>query len=455
MLDITLIREQPKIIRESQERRCEDPSKLDRVIELDRTWREALTRINDLRHRRNTVTQNISQMKKEGEDTSEIIREMKQVSGEIKELEQSMNAYAQQREEALMLIPNLLHESVPPGKTEEEDVPIRFWGTAKVAPAFYDTFRDASNGDMKFTTSEKAPLSHVDILSIADLADIPRAAKVAGSRFFYLKNQLVRLDLALQLHALDVLSERGYTIIEPPFMLNRQAMEGVTDLSAFEDTLYKIEDEDLHLIATSEHALCSMHMDEIFEKDTLPLKYAGISPCFRKEAGAHGKDTKGIFRVHQFNKIEQFIYCHPDDSWTYFEELIENAETIYQDLGIPYRAVDICAGEMGAIASKKVDLECWMPAQGAFREIVSVSNALDYQARRLHIRERHSNENIIVHTLNGTAIATSRVMVAILENFQEDGVILIPEVLHKYTGFKEIPMIPKNGEGPSNLSNDQ
>jgi len=439
MLDINLIREHPEIVQESQQRRGEEPEKLDKVIEFDKMWREALTRINELRHLRNTTTQEISNLKREGKDASDIIARMKSVSAEIKELEIKVKEYLEERDRSLMAIPNLLHESVPPGESEDDDVPARFSGTAKVYSGFTDSFEKESMGLMKSLEIPSPPISHVDILDLADLADILRAAKVAGSRFFYLKNQLVILDLALQHYALDFLAEKGYGIIEPPLMLNREAMEGVTDLSAFEETLYKIEKEDLYLIATSEHAICAMFMDEIFEKDTLPLKFAGISPCFRKEAGAHGKDTKGIFRVHQFNKVEQFVFCHPEESWDYFDELIRNAEDLYRKLGIPYRVVDICAGEMGAIASKKVDLECWMPANGRFREVVSASHALDYQARRLNIRYRAPGDNIMVHTLNATAIATSRTMVAILENFQEDNSILIPEVLWKYTGFKEIP----------------
>ena len=440
MLDINLIRDHPEIVQASQKRRGEDPQSLDSVLDLDGKWRTALTRINDLRRQRNERTQEISRVKKEGGDASETIKRMKMVSTDIKDLERTVKELQEERDSAIMALPNILDATVPPGETEDDDVPIRFVGTAKVPTIHLEHFHEATGGNMDFHEVQTSPISHTEITDLPAFADIPRAAKVAGARFYYLKNQFVFLDLALQHFGLAYLRERGYEIIQPPYMLNRRAMEGVTDLSAFEETLYKVEGEDLHLIATSEHPLGAMFMDEIFEYDEFPKKFAGISPCFRKEAGAHGKDTKGIFRVHQFNKIEQFIFCHPEESWNFFDELIANAEGIYQELGIPYRVLDICAGDMGAIASKKLDLECWMPSSGRFREIVSISNALDYQARRLNIRFRTPEGNIMVHTLNGTAIATSRTMVAIMENHQEDGVIRIPDALRKYTGFDEIDL---------------
>ena len=440
MLDIALIRDHPEIVEESQRRRGEGPETLVRIVDLDARWREALTRINELRHQRNETTREISDLKKKGEDVSVTIGRMKQVSTEIKDLERVVRELQEERDRAMLSLPNILDPSVPPGETEDDDIPIRYWGTARVHTTHLQGFLKQTNGKMAHEEIPVLPVSHSDITYMDQFADIPRAAKVAGARFFYLKNQFVLLDLALQHYALDFLLARGYEIVQPPYMLNRQAMEGVTDLSAFEDTLYKIEEEDLYLIATSEHPLGAMFMGEIFERDEFPKKFAGLSPCFRKEAGAHGKDTKGIFRVHQFNKVEQFIFCHPEDSWTFFHELVKNAEDLYQGLGIPYRVMDICAGDMGAIASKKMDLECWMPASGRFREIVSASHALDYQARRLNIRYRTPEGNVMIHTLNATAVATSRTMVAIMENFQEDGTIVIPEVLRKYTGFHEIPL---------------
>jgi seryl-tRNA synthetase len=238
------------------------------------------------------------------------------------------------------------------------------------------------------------------------------------------------------MYALDFLAEREFRIVVPPYMLRKRAYEGVTTFSDFEEVIYKIEDKDLYLIATSEHPIAAMHMNEVLGEDELPLLYAGVSPCFRKEAGSHGKDTKGIFRVHQFNKVEQFVFCIPDDSWKWHEILLSNVEDLWNGLKLPYRIVDICTGDLGVVAARKYDLEAWMPAQGKYREMVSCSNCTDYQSYRLNIRyaeEKGKPSKGFVHTLNSTAIATSRAITAILENYQrEDGVIEIPKVLRKY-----------------------
>ncbi len=439
MLDIRLIRERPETVRISQRRRHDDEGIVDEVLRYDTLWKEALTRITELRTLRNRKSREIAEIKKSGGDIAGISAEMKEISAEIKDLEAKVEEYLAGRDRLLRAIPNLLHESVPDGESEEDNLPVRFWGRAKVRPAHMEEFEKDSLGKMDYETPDFEPVSHVDLMERMGLADIPRAAKVSSSRFYYLKGDLALLDMALQRFAADFLARKGYLPVIPPYMLRREAMEGVTDLSAFEDTIYKIEDEDLYLIATSEHPIASMHMNEILEPDTLPLKYAGISTCFRKEAGAHGKDTKGIFRVHQFNKIEQLVFCRPEESWTIHEELIRNAEEIFRALELPYRIVNVCSGDLGAVASKKYDLEVWMPVQGKFREMVSASNVLDYQSRRLNIRYRGKGENIFVHTLNSTAVATTRAMVAIMENHQtEEGKIVIPQVLRPYMGGKEI-----------------
>ena len=438
MLDIRLIRENPETVRASQRRRHDDEGIVDEVLRYDNLWKETLKKINDLRAIRNRKSREIGQIKKDGGDISEISREMKEISAEIKQLEGAVETYLSERDSLLKSIPNLLHESVPDGKDEEDNAPIRFWGTAAVRETDLKEFGEASGGKMEYTEMEFEPISHVDIIEKKGWADIARAAKVSSSRFYYLKGELAVLDMALQRFAIDYLSKKGYVPVIPPYMLRREAMEGVTDLGAFEDTIYKIEDEDLYLIATSEHPIASMYMGEILEPDMLPIKYAGISTCFRKEAGAHGKDTKGIFRVHQFNKIEQLAFSRPEDSWKIHEELIANAEELFRALELPYRIVNVCSGDLGAVASKKYDLEVWMPVQGRFREMVSASNVLDYQARRLNIRYRGKGENIFVHTLNSTAVATTRAIVAIIENHQtEDGRIGIPEALRPYMGGRE------------------
>ncbi len=277
---------------------------------------------------------------------------------------------------------------------------------------------------------------HIDLAVGLDIMDVERASKVSGARFYYLKNEGVSLDLALIEFTLNELVGKGYIPIEPPFMMRRRPYEGVTALSDFEEMLYKVQDEDLYLIATSEHPIAAMFMDEVLDAQDLPLKYVGISANFRKEAGAHGKDTRGIFRTHQFNKVEQFILCTPEDSWTMHEELIRNAEELVQKLGLPHQVVNVCTGDIGTVAAKKYDIETWMPAQNKYREIISCSNCTDYQARRLNIKYREKEgapTKGFVHTLNSTALATGRTMVAILGNYQQkDGSVVIPEVLRTY-----------------------
>ncbi|MCW8802578.1 MAG: serine--tRNA ligase, partial [Candidatus Bathyarchaeota archaeon] len=317
----------------------------------------------------------------------------------------------------LMKLPNILHDSVPFGKDEHDNVVEK---TVGKPPKF-----------------EFTPKSHVEIATELDLVDFERAAKVSGHGFYYLKGDLARLDFAVMTYTIDFLRQRGYNLIEPPLMMHRKPYLGVTDLEFFGDQLYKIENDDLYLIATSEHPMAASYMDEVILENELPIKLVGVSPCFRKEVGAHGKYTKGLFRVHQFNKIEQFIFCHPDDSWKFHDELQKNSEDLYQSLGLHYQVVNVCTGDIGIIAAKKYDIEVWM-ADGTFRESGSNSNCTDYQARRLKIKYREKEGQSpagFVHTLNNTAIATSRTLIAILEQYQQkDGTVKIPEVLQPYMG---------------------
>jgi seryl-tRNA synthetase len=420
MLDIKLIRENPELVKSNLKKRG-DPENLrmlDELINCDRNWRQSLTKLNELRHERKLVTTEIASLKKKGKDAEKELSKAKAIDMEITGLEKRVNECEEKVRDYLMRLPNLLHESVPTGKDENDNVPIRTWGEI---PKF------------RF-----APGDHIDLALNLDIMDAERAGKVAGARFFYLKNEGVLLDMALMSFALEEMVKKGYVPIEPPFLMRRKPYEGVVALSDFEDVLYKIENEDLYLIATSEHPMAAMFMDEVLKAEELPLKLVGISTNFRKEAGAHGKDTRGIFRTHQFNKIEQFIFCKPEDSWKTHEELIRNAEELVQKLGLPYQVVNVCTGDMGTVAAKRYDIEAWMPAQATYREMISCSNDTDYQARRLNIKYREKEGEApkgFVHTLNSTALATGRTMVAILENCQqEDGSIIIPEVLRKYMG---------------------
>ncbi|MEM2412598.1 MAG: serine--tRNA ligase [Candidatus Bathyarchaeia archaeon] len=418
MLDIKLVREKPELVRENLARRG-DPENLrmlDELIECDKLWRQNLTRLNELRQERNRITAEIAKAKKRGEDATPIILEAKSIDEEITKLEKLVADLEEKVHNYLMLLPNLLHESVPIGRDESDNVVVRTWG---VPPKF-----------------NFPPKDHIELGLSLDIMDIERAGKVAGARFFYLKNEGVLLDMALMNFALEEMVKKGYKPIEPPFLMRRKPYEGVIALSDFENDLYKIEGEDLYLIATSEHPMAAMYMNEVLKAEDLPIKLVGISTNFRKEAGAHGKDTRGIFRTHQFNKVEQFVFCKPEDSWKIHEELLRNAEELVQKLGLPYRVVNVCTGDIGKVAAKKYDIEAWMPAQNAYREIISCSNCTDYQARRLNIRYREKEGEPpkgFVHTLNSTALATGRTIVAILENYQqEDGSVIIPEVLRKY-----------------------
>jgi seryl-tRNA synthetase len=420
MLDIKLIRENPEFVKENLAKRGnpENGKMLDALIDVDREWRVTLTKLNELRHERKLVTVEIAKLKKAGKDAEGKVEKAKTIDSEITAIEKQVAEKEEKIRGYLMLLPNLLHETVPFGKDEHDNVQIRTWGKTP-----------------KFGFSVK---NHIDLAVNLDIVDVERAGKVAGSRFFYLKGQGVLLDMALMSFAMEEMTHKGYLPVEPPYLMRREPYEGVTSLSDFGEVLYKIENEDLYLIATSEHPMAAMYMNEVFKEEDLPLKLAGISACFRKEAGAHGKDTRGIFRTHQFNKIEQFIFCTPEQSWKLHEELLQNAEDLVKKLGLPYRVVNVCTGDIGTVAAKKYDIEAWMPAQDGYREIISCSNCTDYQARRLNIRYREKEgapTKGFVHTLNSTAIATGRTIVAILENFQqEDGSVVVPQVLRKYMG---------------------
>ncbi|MBE8539022.1 serine--tRNA ligase [Geoglobus acetivorans] len=438
------LREAPEVLIESQKKRGESIEIIEEAIDLDRKWREELYRLNQLRRERNQLSTQVK--KAQGEEKKKLIEEAKKISELVKKGEEELKRIEDELDRVLLSIPNIVHESVPVGEDDTENVPVKFWGKARVFREHLDAFLRQSEGKAEYEVIDKPVVGHADAVEQFGWADIERAAKVAGSRFFYLLDDLVWLDLALITYAIDFLKKKGFTIINPPYMMNSKAYSGVTAFSDFEEVLYKIEDEDLYLIATSEHPIAGMHMNETLGEDELPLLYAGVSPCFRKEAGAHGKDTKGIFRVHQFHKVEQFIYCLPEESWDWHGKLLENVEAIWQGLGIPYRIVNICTGDLGIVAAKKYDLEAWMPAQGKYREMVSCSNCTDWQSYRLNIRfaeKRGMPSKGFVHTLNSTAIATTRAITAIIENFQlEDGRVEIPKVLRKY--LEPIESAPKD-----------
>ena len=436
MLSMELFREEPDRIKESEKRRDKDPSRVDEVREIDEKWRETRQRADSLRQERNELSRKVAEKKQEGEDAEDEIERVREIKEEIEELEKREKELKQERDELRYEIGNILHESVPSGEDEDENVEVAKWGE-KPEHAFDVT-------------------PHADVVEQRDLDDTEKAAEIVGSRFFYLKNELVALNLALQRFALDRLTERGFTPMRTPHALGHEAMEAAAELDDFEEQLYGIEGEDTYLIATSEQTLAAYHYDEILEPAKLPHKYAGVSTCFRREAGSHGKDTKGVFRVHEFEKVEQYVFCEPDESWERFEDLRENFESLFRDLGLHYRIVNVCTGDMNDNAAKKFDLEAWFPAQDRYRELVSCSNCTDYQARKLDVRIR-GEQNRTAHTLNSTALATQRVICAILEqNQREDGTVEVPEVLvdEGYVDFEVIEGLDRYVEAENKEDED-
>ena len=419
MLDMKMIRENPENVRNMLKDR-DVQFDLDLLLELDKKRREMIISTDELRKKKNEMSIRISETKKTGNDATSIIQEMQSVSQNLTKLEEIQQKTELEYSKLALTIPNMLDKSVPCGDVSANKE-IRKWGSV---PKFEFEVKD-----------------HIDLSESLNLLELERAAKTAGARFYYLKGDLVKLNQSLIQFGLDFLSEKGYTMFQPPYMINRKSMQGAVILDDFEDVIYKIDGQDLYLIGTSEHAMVSMHGNEILDGNLLPTRYASISPCFRKEAGAHGKDQKGIFRVHQFEKIEQFVFSKPEDSSNEHEKMIAITEEFFQKLEIPHRIVLLASGDMGKISAKTYDLEAWMAGQNAYREVASCSNCLDYQSRRLKIRFRDkTNEDTqYAHTLNSTLVATERTMVAIIENFQtKDGHINIPNALQKYMGKKTI-----------------
>ena len=416
MLDPKIIRDEPDRIKQMLKDR-DVKFDFEKMLELNKVRKEMMMQSDELKQKRNQMSMKIGNDKKAGNDASESLQKMGEISKKLDDLENLRKTVEDDYHNLSFSIPNLIHDSVPKGVDESFNKQVRIWGKI---PKFDFEVKD-----------------HIDLGLELDIVDLDRASKTAGARFYYLKDGLVKLGQALTAFALDFVSEKNYNLIQPPYMINRQSMEGAVIADDFEEVIYKVQDEDLFLIGTSEHAIASMYYDEILEGSKIPLRYASISPCFRKEAGAHGKDQQGIFRVHQFEKIEQFIFCRPEESWEEHEKMIKNTEEFYQKLEIPYRLMLLSSGDMGKVSAKTYDIEAWMSGQNAYREIVSCSNCLDYQSRRLKIRFREkSNEDTkYIHTLNSTLIAIERTMVAILENNQtKDGHIEIPNVLQKYFG---------------------
>lgn len=435
MLDINLFREDkghnPELIRESQRRRFSDVEIVDEIIQLDKEWRQRQFELDNLRKEFNKINKQIAQLKIAGKDASEMINN----TNENKQLSTIKEAEVQQALDALNkrleAVGNLVHDSVPISNDEANNAVIRSWGEKRLEPKLKN---------------------HVDLVELLGIADTKKGSNVAGGRGFYLKGDGVRLNQALINFGLDFLEKRGYTALHTPFFMRKDIMSKCAQLAQFDEELYKVtgEGDEKYLIATAEQPLCAYHLDDWIHPSQLPIRYAGYSSCFRKEAGAHGRDTLGIFRVHQFEKVEQFCITSPNgnDSWDMHEEMIKNSEDFYKMLNIPYQVVSIVSGALNDAAAKKYDLEGWFPASNTYRELVSCSNCTDYQARRLEIRygQKKSNEQAkqYVHLLNSTLTATERTICCILENYQKEDGVEVPEPLRIYMGGKSFLPFQKN-----------
>ncbi|MDQ0257812.1 seryl-tRNA synthetase [Evansella vedderi] len=421
MLDVKLLRNNFAEVKEKLAHRNEDISDLDRFEELDQKRRDLIQEVEELKNRRNTVSQEISQLKREKKDADSLIAEMKDVSNKVKELDEELREVDGTLNQILLSIPNIPHESAPVGADEDENEEIRRWGEVP-----------------NFDFEEKA---HWDIATDLGILDFERASKVTGSRFVFYKGLGARLERALINFMMDLHQDlHGYEEVLPPYMVNRDSMTGTGQLPKFEEDAFKIREEEYFLIPTAEVPVTNFHRDEIMKGDELPKAYTAFSACFRSEAGSAGRDTRGLIRQHQFNKVELVRFVKPEESYEQLELLTSHAEKVLQLLKLPYRVLNMCTGDLGFTAAKKYDIEVWIPSNNTYREISSCSNFEAFQARRANIRFKRDAKGKaeFVHTLNGSGLAIGRTVAAILENYQQaDGSVVIPEVLRPYMGNKE------------------
>ncbi len=416
MLDVAVLRNDPGLLAASLDLRGLDVD-IDALADLDRRRREARVRAETLRAEQKQAGKEIASLS--GEEKEAALARTRRVTEEYKQAIAEADALDAEFEEAWAPLPNLVAAGVPRGTTEEDAVEFKRWGEPR---QFDFEFKD-----------------HQELGEALGIIDKERAAKVSGSRFFYLKGKLVLLEFALVRWAVDQLIAAGFTPVVPPVLVREMALFGTGFFPEAREQVYSVPEDELFLVGTAEVSLAAMHADEILDAADLPLRYVGFSTCFRREAGTYGKDTRGIFRVHQFDKVEMFSFCHPDRSAEEHEFLFGQEESLVQALGLPYRVVNVAAGDLGASAAKKYDIEAWLPGQGAYRELTSCSNTTDYQARRLKVRVRTDEGNRVLHTLNGTAVTSSRTLLAIIEHYQQaDGSVVVPEVLRPYAGFDTI-----------------
>ncbi len=419
MLPIKFIRENTELVKENTKKRMPgEETIVDELLKTDEEWRATKSKLDELRHERNKISEAINKAKKQGEDIKPLVSKAKELPGKIKELETKAEEQEKKLNELLRKIPNILHPEVPIGESEKDNVVRKKWGEPKKTEEI---------------------INHAEFIESTGLADFDTSAKVSGKGFYYLKGDLALLNQALIRFAIEFMVKKGYEYIEPPLMIRRKVIDGVMTFKEIDDMIYKIENEDLYLIGTSEHSLIGMFINKTIKKEDLPLRLTSYSICFRKEIGSHGIDEKGLWRTHQFNKVEQVIICTPEQSWEMFEELLKNGEEILQALELPYRVLEMCTGDLGLLKARQMDLEVWLPRKNDYGEVGSCSNLTGAQATRLNIKyiDRNNNRDYC-HTLNNTALATSRIMVALIENNQQpDGRIRIPKALRPYVMGKE------------------
>ncbi len=422
MLDIKLIRENPKLVKENIKKKFQNEKILlvDKVKDLDEEWRKLKTELDSLRHERNEISEKINQIKKEKKPVESLIKKAKEIPEKIAEGEKKEKEFEKEIRQIMLQIPNIISKKTPLGKDASQNKVIKKWGKI---PKF------------KFPVK-----THVELAENLGIVDFEASARVSGNGFYYLKKELALLNQALIRFAIDFMKKKGYEYIETPLMLNEKSIYASMDKKAIEDSVYSIKDENLGLIGTAEQSLLAMHANQTINETELPKKYFSYSMCFRKEVGAHGINEKGLWRTHQFNKIEQFVFCRPEDSEKIYDELLKNSEEILKALNLPYRILELCSGDLGDWKYRSADLEIYRPTIKEYGEVMSLSNCTDYQARKLNIKciDKKGNRRVL-HTLNDTALASSRIMVGIIENNQQaDGSIKIPKALWKYAGFKEI-----------------
>ena len=421
MIDIKLIRENSELVKENIRRRFQDKKLplVDKILKLDKEWRSMKNEVDKLRHERNKISREISEAKKQNKPASLLMKRAKEIPKKIEGIEKKGKKLKESINEELLQIPNIISNETPLGRDATQNKEIKKWGKLP-----------------KFSFDIK---NHVELVESLGIADFESSAKVSGNGFYYLKGDLALLNQALIRFAIDFMSGRGYQYIETPLLLNESSIYASMDREAIRESVYSLSGEDLNLIGTAEQSLLAMHSNHTFNLAELPRKYFSYSMCFRKEIGSHGINEKGLWRTHQFNKIEQFVFCRSEDSEKLYYELLDNSEKILQALNLPYRVMELCSGDLAAWKHRSADIDVYRPTTGKYEEVMSLSNCSDYQARKLNIKfVNKENEREVVYTLNNTALATSRIMVAILENCQnKDGSVSIPEVLQKYMNGKK------------------